>query len=323
MMEIGPIAGTALIFIAVSCLVYVFAYAYVSGENVAEKRLRALATPLKRTDANGEQARRSHVANTLKELDVRQKNKNKLTIEKRISYAGLKWSKAKFFLISGAMAVACALVLFIASSKPILAIVGLFIGGIGAPRWLLGYLCRRRVNRFIEDLPGAMDIIVRGVRVGLPVSDCLRTIASEMSGPVQVEFRGMMEALTLGVPLKEAVFRLPERIPVPEANFVAIVISLQQASGGNLSSALANLSTILRDRKRLRGKVMAMTMEAKASAAIIGSLPIVVVSLVHISTPTYLAPLWSTQAGSYVLVGAAALMTFGILVMKRMINFKI
>lgn len=322
-MEVEPIAVAALIFVAVGCVFYVFLYSYISGENVAEKRLKALSVPVKRSDENTEQARRSHVANTLKELDVRQKSKNKLTIEKRISYAGVKWSKLKFFLISGAMAIACALMLFAASSKPILALVGLFIGGIGAPRWLLDHLRHRRVNRFIEDLPSAMDIIVRGVRVGLPISDCLRTIVSEMSGPIQVEFRGVMEALTLGVPLKEAIFRLPERVPVAEANFIAIVISLQQASGGNLSSALANLSTILRDRKKLRGKVAAMSMEAKASATIIGSLPVVVALLVHLSTPSYLAPLWNTQAGAYVLWGAAASMIFGILVMKKMINFKI
>jgi len=321
-MEIGPVAAAALICVAVGCVIYVFAYSYISGEKVAEKRLRALAEPFKRSASNVEHVRRSHVASTLKELDIRQKNKNKLTLEKRISYAGVRWSKAKFFLISGAMAVICAVALFAVSFKPILAGAGLVVGGVGLPRWLLGYLCRRRVNRFIEDLPGAMDIIVRGVRVGLPIGDCLRTIVTEMNGPIQVEFRGVMEALTLGVPLKEAIFRLPERIPVPEANFIAIVISLQQTAGGNLSSALANLSTILRDRKKLRGKIAAMSMEAKASATIIGSLPVVVALLVHMTTPRYLEPLWTTTAGTYVLGGSAALMGFGILVMKKMINFK-
>lgn len=320
-MELVPIA--ALVFISVVCVVYVLLYSFISGERLADKRLKALAGPTKRGDLNAEETRRSHVANTLKELEIRQKSKNKLTIERRISYAGLKWSKTIFFLVSCAMAIASALILFVMTFKPLMALGGMIIGGFGLPRWLLVYLVNRRVNRFINDLPSAMDIIVRGVRVGLPISDGLRTVVSEMSGPIQIEFRGVMEALTLGVPLKEAIFRLPERIPAPEANFIAIVVSLQQDSGGNLSSALANLSAILRGRKRLRAKIAAVSMEAKASAGIIGSLPIIVALLVHLSTPKYLDPLWTTEAGFYALVGSALWMSFGIVIMKKMINFKI
>jgi tight adherence protein B len=146
-------------------------------------------------------------------------------------------------------------------------------------------------------------------------------VAADAPEPLKSEFLAIIETQTIGMSLGDACARLYERMPVPEANFFGIVIAIQQKSGGNLSEALGNLSRVLRDRKKMAEKIQAMSMEAKASAAIIGSLPPVVMALVWITTPDYISLLWTTPLGQFMLVGCALWMTCGVLVMKKMINF--
>ncbi len=148
-----------------------------------------------------------------------------------------------------------------------------FAAGFGFPRWLLNFLKKRRENKFLHDFPDAVDVIVRGIKAGLPLLDCLKIIANEASEPVKSEFRAIVETQTIGMPIGEACGKLYERMPLPEANFFGIVIGIQQKAGGNLSEALGNLSRVLRDRKSMKGKIQAMSMEAKASAVIIAALP--------------------------------------------------
>jgi tight adherence protein B len=164
-------------------------------------------------------------------------------------------------------------------------------------------------------------VIVRGVKAGLPLIDCIKVIAVEAQEPVRSEFQQIVEDQTLGMPLAEAVARLPERIPLAEANFFAIVIIIQSRSGGSLSEALGNLSKVLRDRKKMDAKIRAMSAEAKSSAGIIGSLPIVVAVLVYFTSPDYILLLFQTTTGNIVLAGSGLWMLMGILVMRKMINF--
>jgi tight adherence protein B len=186
---------------------------------------------------------------------------------------------------------------------------------------VLSYLKKRRIKRFTEELPNAMDVIVRGIRSGLPLADCMRIIANEAQEPLRTEFRTIIEAQSLGITIGEAVAKLYERVPVAEANFFGIVIGIQQKSGGNLSEALSNLSKVLRDRRKMRGKISAMSMEAKASAGIIACLPFVVAILTYLSSPSYIELLWTTNAGKVALVCSAMWMSIGIGVMKKMISF--
>ncbi len=132
---------------------------------------------------------------------------------------------------------------------------------------------KRREKKFLEGLPDAVDVIVRGIKAGLPLFDSIKVVAADAQEPVKSEFATIVETQAIGMPLGEACARLYDRMPVPEANFFGIVISIQQKAGGNLSEALGNLSKVLRDRKKMRAKIKAMSMEAKASAAIIGSMP--------------------------------------------------
>jgi Flp pilus assembly protein TadB len=196
-----------------------------------------------------------------------------------------------------------------------------FAAGFGLPRWTLGYLKTRREKAFLKALPDAVDVIVRGIKAGLPLFESIKVVAADAPEPLRGEFLSIIETQAIGMPLGDACVRLYERMPVPEANFFGIVIAIQQKSGGNLSEALGNLSKVLRDRKRMAEKIQAMSMEAKASAGIIGSLPPIVMLLVYLSTPEYISLLWTHPTGQLMLVGCVIWMSLGIFVMKRMINF--
>src|SRR5262249_1552481 len=193
--------------------------------------------------------------------------------------------------------------------------------GFGLPRWLLSFFKKRRHGKFLQYFPDAVDIIVRGIKAGLPLLDSMRVIVNDAPEPIKSEFRAIIDTQTIGLPLGEACGKLYERIPLPEANFFGIVVSIQQKSGGNLSEALGNLSKVLRDRKKMKAKIHAMSMEAKASAGIIGSLPIVVMLIVYVTSPDYIELLWITPLGRLMLAGSAVWMLVGIMAMKKMINF--
>ena len=257
----------------------------------------------------------------MREVEARQKREQKVALAIRITQAGLSWSKEKFFVISGILGLIGALApLFIGGG--LLASAGLaFAMSFGVPRWLLGHLKKRREKKFLAALPDAVDVIVRGIKSGLPLYDSLKVVAADASEPLRSEFAAIIETQAIGMPLGDACLRLYERMPLPEANFFGIVISIQQKSGGNLSEALGNLSKVLRERKKMREKIKAMSMEAKSSAGIIGSLPPVVMILVYVMTPAYISLLWTHPTGQMLLVGSGIWMTMGILVMKKMINF--
>ncbi len=204
----------------------------------------------------------------------------------------------------------------------LLGATGLAFGaGFGLPRWALSFLKKRREKAFLKALPDAVDVIVRGIKAGLPLFESLKVVAANSPEPLKTEFLAIIETQAIGMPLGEACARLYERMPLPEANFFGIVIAIQQKSGGNLSEALGNLSKVLRDRKKMADKIQAMSMEAKASAGIIGALPPCVMSFVYMTTPDYMSLLWTHPTGQLMLVGSAIWMTIGILVMKKMINF--
>jgi len=209
---------------------------------------------------------------------------------------------------------------FTGASLPVSATLG-FAGALGAPRWLLSFLKKRREAKFLAAFPDAVDIIVRGVKAGLPLLDCIKMIVMEAPEPLKSEFRSILETQAIGMPLGEACSKLYERTPLPEANFFGIVVTIQQRAGGNLSEALGNLSKVLRDRKRMAAKIQAMSMEAKASAGIIGSLPPAVMILVYLSSPDYIELLWTSQTGRLMLAGCVLWMFIGVMVMKKMINF--
>jgi tight adherence protein B len=316
----------ALSFLAATTiggLAWVFVYPLISGEKQAESRRASIAKPepvAARQAERSQRSRREQVEGTLKDLEARRKEKRpSLTI--RLTQAGLDWSTQKFMVVSGVLAAVFFAVAMVAGGG-LLGATGLaFAAGFGLPRWGLGFLKKRRENNFLKALPDAVDVIVRGIKAGLPLFESIKVVAADAPEPLKSEFMAIIETQAIGMPLGDACARLFERMPVPEANFFGIVIAIQQKSGGNLSEALGNLSKVLRDRKKMAEKIQAMSMEAKASASIIGSLPPIVMLLVYMSTPEYIALLWTHPTGQLMLVACGTWMAIGILVMKKMINF--
>jgi len=197
-----------------------------------------------------------------------------------------------------------------------------FGAALGLPRWVLSFLRNRREKAFTQEFANAIDVIVRSVRSGLPTNEALKICAKEIPDPVGSEFARLCEGLRVGVTLEQGLKKMYDTMPTAEVSFFAIVMSIQQKSGGNLSEALNNLSGVLRDRKRLAGKIKAMSSEAKASAMIIGSLPPGVMGIVYATTPAYIMLLFTERLGNLMLAGCAIWMSIGIFVMRQMINFK-
>jgi tight adherence protein B len=312
-----------LVALAIGGVLWVFVYPFLSGERKTERRVASVARtdPMKRQSRAATPKARRDIEGTLKEIEERSKQKKRVPLPVRIEQAGLKWSKQKFFIISGALGLA-AFVLTLFFGLGLLPGLGFaFAGAFGIPRWLLSFLKKRREAKFLNNFPDAVDVIVRGIKAGLPLLDSIKMIASEADEPIRSEFRGIIETQTIGIPLGDACQKLYERMPVAEANFFGIVISIQQRAGGNLSETLGNLSKVLRDRKKMKAKIQAMSMEAKASAAIIGCLPPAVMTLVWLTSPAYIELLWTTSTGHIMLACSGAWMSIGVFVMKKMINF--
>ncbi len=272
------------------------------------------------------QSKRLKQANNdaLKELSAREKQqrKSRVTIRGRLDQAGLAVPDIAFWLLSIGLGVALGLMVFATQRSPWLALMSAIGGGIGLPRWVLGAMIKGRQKKFIEQLADAIEIIVRGVKSGLPLNQCLQIIAKDGASPVREEFKRLVDNQAMGAPMEQLLQRFFDRMPLPEVNFFNTVILIQQKTGGNLSEALGNLSAVLRSRKLMREKIKALSSEAQASAMIIGSLPPLVGGAVYVLQPQYISLLFTHPSGQFALACAGVWMGLGILAMRQMINFK-
>ena len=305
-------------------LVGVLIYSAVGGSSrPVDRRMAAIRGGAGKDPGRENEAanRRKQVADSLKELENKAKNKTKVSLETKLVQAGLAISKKTFFIASGCAALVIGLAALIMVS-PLGALGGLLVGGFGLPNWVLNYRRQKRIKDFLIEFPSAVDVIIRGVKSGLPLGACLQTVAGQAKEPVRSEFQAIVAGTTVGLTVAQAVDRLAERVPIADTNFFAIVINVQQQSGGNLTEALGNLSKVLRDRVTMGLKVKALSSEAKASAWIIGCLPFVMGGLIYLLQPTYMAVLWTTGSGKLLLLGVAFWMSIGTMVMRQMVNFK-
>lgn len=315
---------TGLMMLAAGGLFYVFVYPYLSGQAAAEKRRAQFETPGaakgKRDRQIDPNKRRQQILESVREVE-NETRKKKNNLAAKLVQAGFTIDVNRFYLVSGAIGLGIAFFTFVLNGNPLVALGAGVAGGFGMPRWVVNFLIKRRFKKFLHEFPSAVDIIIRGVKAGLPLSQCVGIIAAESPEPIRSEFRRIMEAQSIGLSIGESCDRMAESMPVAEANFFSIVINLQQKAGGNLSEALGNLSRVLRDRKKMRLKVNAMSAEAKASAGIIGALPFAVCGLVYVSSPDYLSLLFTHMTGRIVLAVSGAWMLIGIVVMRKMIQF--
>jgi tight adherence protein B len=301
------------------------ALALVGGESRADKRRAAAGRPVGKAVAASALAdktvRRKQIADGLREREKQSRRRS--TLKSRIEQAGLAATPAQFLAGCLVIGLAIGLVAWAQSGSALLAALIAVIGGAGLPQFALKRLRKRRIDRFIANFPNAIDIIVRGVRSGMPLGDTIRVAANESDEPVRGEFRKIVQAMTIGLALPEAVERMARRVPVAETNYFSIVIAIQGQAGGNLSEALGNLSRILRERKKMQAKIGAMSMEAKASATIIGLVPFLVVGALYLSSPNYVSALWTTAHGRVITGIALAWMAIGVAMMKKMVAFDI
>lgn len=331
---------TVLAFIVLAgfsagAVAYAFLFTRIDNEKQAGKRLQTIKTAetdrsvVKATRDRAAEAvkRRKSLQDSLKQLDEKQKtndrNLKKPPLKVQISQAGMQVPIERFYMYSAVCGIILTSLLFFVGA-PLWALPGaLLVGGLGLPRWFVSFRRTRRVKAFLEEFPNALDIIVRAVKSGLPLNDAIRLIANESPEPVRAEFRRIVDSQQMGMSVPDAAMRMSETMPCSEAGFFGIVIQIQSQAGGNLSEALGNLSRVLRDRKKMKAKVQALSMEAKASAVIIGALPFVVAFLVYLSSPTYIMPLFTTSVGNLILGCSGVWMSIGILVMRKMMNFEV
>jgi tight adherence protein B len=296
-------------------------------ETVKKAETDRLVVKANRDRASEAAKRRKTVQDSLKDLDARQiaaeKNIKRPPLRIQLRQAGLSISIERFYLYSAIAGVLLTAVAYLARAPLVILPGVLLAGALGLPRWVVSFLRTRRVKAFLNEFPNALDVIVRAVKSGLPLNDGIRLIATESAEPVKSEFRRIVESQQLGMSIPDAALRMPETMPCSEASFFGIVIQIQSKAGGNLSEALGNLSRVLRDRKKMKAKVQALSMEAKASAAIIGALPLLVALLVYFSSPNYIMPLFTTATGHLILGISGIWMAIGILVMRKMMNFEV
>jgi len=298
------------------------AFVFLGGDSRAEKRLQNIGKADKKTRAAtiDRTAKKKQISETLAELEKKSKRK-RVDLQTRIEQAGMTIKKEQYLMIFAGIGGLLALVTYLKSQSFLLTALVFITIAAGLPNLTLSRLRARRIKRYIEVLPSALDIIVRGIRAGLPLGDTLRIIAQEAQEPVRSEFRKVVEQQQLGISVPEACAKMALRVPATETNFFAIVIEIQSKAGGNLSEAIGNLSKTVRDRKKMKGKIGAMSMEALASAAIIGAVPFLVTGALYVSAPDYMGLLFRTNHGRVILVIAMSWMTIGAAMMKKMINF--
>ena len=331
--DITELAIYVMIAVAVAGVALALVYPMFTG-GTTSKRVKAIAENTKaaapksswksRLFDDAKESKRKVVQESLKQIEEREKQRKKrITLRTLIMQSGLDMQVKVFWMISAGCAAVVLAAALIGGVPWYVSLVAGAVGGLGLPRWLLGFLRRRRQNVFLNDFADAIDVMVRGLKAGLPVSDAMKIIAAESGAPVGPEFSEVVEGQRIGITIDQGIERMYERIPLAEVNFLAIVMAIQQKTGGNLSEALGNLSKVLRDRKKMKAKIRAISQEAKSSAAIIGALPFVIMGGLTVLNPTYLNPLFYTGVGNMLLIGCGLWMLTGVLVIRKMINFQI
>lgn len=321
-----PILAAILAFITIGGL----GWALVGGDDSSSQALKRAETLAGRKSAassktaavaNTPEARRKQIMTQLQEAERRER-KARMSMSAKLAHAGLSLKVQTFYIICGVLGVLALGLTLLFGMNIVIALGISLIVSIGLPRWIIGFLAKKRMAKFSLEFPNAVDVIVRGIKSGLPVHECFKIIARESPAPLGPEFQRLVEGLGVGMTLEQSLERMYARIPTPELRFFTIVIAIQQKTGGNLAEALGNLSTVLRARRMMGEKIKALSSEAIASAGIIGSLPPTVMALVSLTTPSYMGVLFTDPRGNFVLLIAVMLMSLGIFVMKRMISFK-
>ncbi|HEY9552224.1 type II secretion system F family protein [Allosphingosinicella sp.] len=248
---------------------------------------------------------------------------NPALLRKRIEQTGKPWSIGQYLIASVALAIVTATLITLRGAPIFLAIfVGLFVG-IGLPHFVIGRLIKRRVAKFTARFPDAIELMVRGLRSGLPISETMGVVATEVPGPVSIEFQAVSDKMKIGRTMEAALQETADRLGTPEFQFFVITLAIQRETGGNLAETLANLADVLRKRAQMKLKIKAMSSESKASAYIIGALPFIVFGIIYFINPDYMGDFFIDERLMIAGGGGLIWMSIGAMIMAKMINFEI
>ncbi len=320
----------AMAFLAIAGFLFALTGGGGGGANALSRRRLAGAAGRRTAVSTGVSAsaaadRKKSIQEQIKKSERRrqtQTSSNSLGI--LLERADVRQSVTSYMTVFAGIALGVVVLLMVAAGlSPLVALLSLPVTLYFLPRWWLKRMIKKREKKFIEEFPNAIDVLVRGVRTGLPVNDGLKLISREMQEPVAGEFQRLVDSFTVGVSLEDGLKRMYDRLPLAEVNFFSIVLIIQKQTGGNLAEALGNLSTVLRDRKKLKNKIKALSSEAKASAAIIGSLPFLLGLVLFFMSPDYISMLFTEELGNIMLGIGLFWMGLGIFVMQQMIAIDI
>ncbi|WP_118856976.1 type II secretion system F family protein [Sphingomonas mesophila] len=244
-------------------------------------------------------------------------------LRRRLEQTGKDISLQKYTMISAGLVAVVVAVLKLQGAPLMLALCFALFVGIGLPHLVIGILISRRVKSFTKDFPDAIDLMVRGLRSGLPITETLGIVSTEIPGPVGLEFRTVADKMKIGRTMEAALQETADRLGTAEFQFFVITLAIQRETGGNLAETLSNLSDVLRKRAQMKLKIRAMSSESKASAMIVGSLPFVVFAMVWGINPTYMAGFFSDERLMVAGLGGLVWMSIGVAIMAKMVSFEI
>ena len=325
-MEIVPImmlsAGALLVLVMV-----MFAFSGPSAARAGSRRLLSLrdrhAAAASASAMDAQVRKISNRRATKMDLTVGRILPNPAQLQKRLSMTGKNWTVGKYGLATLGLAVVTALLLALKGLPLLLALfVGLFVG-VGVPHATVGYHINKRIAKFTAKFPDAIELLVRGLRSGLPISETIGVVGSEVDGPVGDEFRAVSDKMKIGRTMDAALQETSDRLGTPEFQFFVITIAIQRETGGNLAETLANLADVLRKRSQMKLKIRAMSSESKASAYIIGALPFIVFGLIYFINPDYMGKFFVDERLILTGGGGVVWMGIGAFIMRQMINFEI
>lgn len=241
----------------------------------------------------------------------------------RLDRSGKTWTVSQYLYTSLGLGLMVAVIVFLQSGASLLALgLGFFVGA-GLPHMVVNFFIKRRTSQFNTKFPDAIDLLVRGLRSGLPVTETLGVVAQEVPGPVGLEFKGVVERIRIGRTMEEALQETADRLGIAEFNFFCITLAIQRETGGNLAETLSNLGDVLRKRAQMKLKIRAMSSESKASAYIVGSLPFIVFGLIWWINPEYIGKFFIDERLIVIGMGGAVWMSLGAFIMAKMVSFEI
>jgi tight adherence protein B len=316
-----PFAGAALVLVML-----IAAFAGPSGDKASKRRLEGL-----RERHNGagvisveEKMRRITTArDTNLDTFAARFLPNPALLKKRLAMTGKEWTVGQYAGANVAIAVVIGAVLFLKAAPPLLALFGGLMIGVGLPHMVVGFLIKKRVKTFTVRFPDAIELLVRGLRAGLPITETLGVVGTEIPGPVGDEFRMVTDKMKIGRTMEAALQETADRLGTPEFQFFCITLAIQKETGGNLAETLSNLADVLRKRAQMKLKIRAMSSESKASAYIVGSLPFIVFGLIWMINQEYMANFFTDERLMIAGLGGILWMSIGAFIMAKMVNFEI